>query len=167
LGSDLAGTAATQGVLPMAAPFGDGCRIGKFAAENAETETRDSIKGIPSYRVTVNDRLQPGERFTTIAHELGHIFCGHLGACFSQKKEDESGWPDRRGSGLAEQEVEAESVAYLVASRAGLTTGSAAYLKDHAKGANIKKINIDLIVRAAARIERLSKIHYGSMRFHE
>jgi hypothetical protein len=69
--------------------------------------------------------------------------------------------------GLPEKEVEAESVAYLVASRAGLTTGSAAYLKTYAERANMKNVDIDLVVRAAARIERIAKIHYGSMAFHE
>lgn len=67
--------------------------------------------------------------------------------------------------GLAEREVEAEAVAFLAASRAGLTTGSAAYLKTHAERAVMKKIDIDLIVSAAARIERIAKIHSGSMAF--
>lgn len=66
-----------------------------------------------------------------------------------------------------EKEVEAEAVAYLVASRAGLVTRSAAYLKPHAQRVDMKKIDVDLIVRAAARIERLAKIHYGSMAFRE
>ena len=103
----------------------------------------------------------------TIAHELGHIFCGHLGACASQGKNDEeSGWPDRRSLGSNEKEVEAEAVAYLVASRAELVTGSAAYLKTHAERADMKSVDVELIVRGAARIERLAKIHYGSMLFH-
>jgi hypothetical protein len=46
-------------------------------------------------------------------------------------------------------------------------TESAAYLKAHAQRADMKKIDLDLIVRAAARIERLAKIHYGSMAFSE
>ena len=46
-------------------------------------------------------------------------------------------------------------------------TGSAAELRTHAKSADIKRISIDLIVRAAARIERLAKIHHGSMRYQE
>jgi hypothetical protein len=29
----------------------------------------------------------------------------------------------------------------------------------------MKSINVELIVRGAARIERLAKIHYGSMAF--
>jgi hypothetical protein len=166
LGSGRAGSAATQGTLSITAPFGEQCEISKFASENAATDSKILEGGIPSFRVAVNDRLQPGERFATIAHELGHIFCGHLGPCNARDgKSDESGWPDRRSLELAEREVEAEAVAFLVASRAGLTTGSAAYLKTHAERADMKKVNIDLIVRAAARIERIAKIHYGSMAF--
>ena len=102
-------------------------------------------QGIPTFRVTVNDRLQAGERFVTIAHELGHIFCGHLGACtYGGGKHEESGWPDRRSIGRHEKEVEAEATAYLVASRAGLVTSSAAYLKAHVKQANIRCIDVDL-----------------------
>jgi hypothetical protein len=52
-----------------------------------------------------------------------------------------------------------------VASRAELVTGSATYLKPYAQRADMKSIDIELIVRAAARIERLAKIHYGSMAF--
>jgi hypothetical protein len=167
LGSGRAGTASIQGALSMTAPFGEGAIIGKFASLNAVTDSEPLKPGIPSFRIAVNDRLHPGESFATIAHELGHIFCGHLGPCNSRDgKNEESGWPDRRSLGLAEREVEAEAVAFLVASRAGLTTGSAAYLKTHAERAVMKKINIDLIVRAAARIERIAKIHYGSMAFH-
>jgi len=100
-------------------------------------------------------------------HELGHIFCGHLGECQSRSEVDESGWPDRRFLGKHEREVEAEAVAFLVASRAGLVTESAAYLKTHAERGDMMKIDIELIVRAAARIERLAKIHYGAMGFGE
>jgi hypothetical protein len=67
--------------------------------------------------------------------------------------------------GRNEKEVEAEAVAYLVASRAGLVTGSADYLRTYARKAEMTRINVELIVRAAARIERLGKIHYGSVTF--
>jgi hypothetical protein len=68
--------------------------------------------------------------------------------------------------GKNEKEVEAEAVAYLVASRAAVTTASAQYLKEYVARADMKKIDFELIVRAAARIERLAKIRYGSMTFH-
>ena len=89
-------------------------------------------EGVPSYRVTFNDRLNPMQRFITIAHELGHIFLGHLGECASGKgNDDESGWPDRRYLGKNEEEIEAEAVAYLVASRAGVIPASAQYIKGY------------------------------------
>ena len=59
----------------------------------------------------MNERLADPERFVTIAHELAHIFCGHLGGSVSHgsKGQDESGWPDRRGLGKHEREIEAEA----------------------------------------------------------
>jgi hypothetical protein len=57
-------------------------------------------------------------------------------------------------------------LAYLVASRAAVITASAQYLKEYAKRADMKKVDLELVVRAAARIERLAKIRYGSMAFH-
>jgi hypothetical protein len=142
--------------------------IHEFVRENATSEGEQSQVGVPTYQVTFNDRLEEGECFVTIAHELGHIFCGHLGEClYRGSNDDESGWPDRRSLGKNEKEVEAEAVAYLIASRAALVTGSPAYLKPYAQRADMKSIDVDLIVRAAARIERLSKIHYGSMGFRQ
>jgi hypothetical protein len=168
-GFSYAGSAAAQGTLPIGPlnnALGNGSRIGEFAQENAVSGTLSNTGQIPSFRVTVNDRLEPKERFVTIAHELGHIFCGHLGGCTSRmNKDEESGWPERRSLGKHEEEVEAEAVAYLVASRAGVVAASAEYLKVHATRADITRINIDLVVRAAARIERLAKIRHGSMAF--
>jgi hypothetical protein len=64
----------------------------------------------------------------------------------------------------AEMKIEAEAAAFQVASRAGLVTRSAAYLAPHVRDADISKISLEWIARAA-RIERLSKIRYGSMAF--
>jgi hypothetical protein len=171
-GFSYAGSAAAQDILPFiqsaSGSLAADSIIGKFAGDNSRSAADAKKQGVPSFRITVNDRLQPAERFVTIAHELAHIFCGHLGPCSSRTgKEEESGWPDRRSVGHPEKEVEAEATAYLVASRAGLVTRSADYLKTHAKRANMTSVDVELIVRAAARIERLAKIHYGSMAFSE
>jgi hypothetical protein len=169
-GSARAGSAASHGAQagqPTAGPWQHSSRPGKFAKENATSSPGQVSEGIPSYRVTFNDRLDPAERFVTIVHELGHIFLGHLGECASgQSDDDESGWPNRVWLGKNEKEVEAEAVAYLVASRAAVITASAQYLKEYAKRADMKKVDLELVVRAAARIERLAKIRYGSMAFH-
>ena len=141
--------------------------IWKVAAIRASTATDPERPNIPSYRLMLNDRLTDKEQFVTLAHELGHIFCGHLGACLPPrtKDEDEGGWPDRSPLDQNVKEIEAEAVAYVVAARAGLTAASASYLSEFAKKVHPAAVNLDLIIRAAARIERLAKIKYGKMTF--
>jgi hypothetical protein len=166
-----AGSAAGQGTLPSMAPPSlstDGTSpIGDFASANARSAAQTQAGRIPVYRIRLNDRMTEAERFVTLAHELAHIFCGHLGPCQSKSggTDEESGWPDRRRLATAEREVEAEAVAFLIASRAGLVSASAAYIAPHAKKADMSQVDVDLITRAAARIERLAKISHGTMRF--
>jgi IrrE N-terminal-like domain len=167
-GFSYAGSAASQIPLPLLAstalPLSDDKPIEEFAHGNANISELPETKH--SFRVTINDRLEPKERLVTLAHELAHIFCGHLGGCSRPgRDDDQGGWPDRRHLGIHEREIEAESVAYLISSRARVTTRSPEYLKTHARKADMSRVNIDLTVRAAARIERLGKIHYGTMTF--
>ena len=98
--------------------------------------------------------------------QLAHIFCGHLGSCGSHgnRDEEEGGWPDRRGLGKPEKEIEAEAGAFQVASRAGMVTRSAAaYLAPQVRELGRHKTRSGLCVQP--RIERLAKTHFGSMNF--
>jgi len=162
-GRDRAGSAAAQGNLWNL----QNEEIRKLAESNAVTTNEISNRAVPAFRIVLNDRLAPGERFVTLAHELAHIFCGHLGPCGSRTgdNDDEGGWPDRRGLGKPEKEIEAEAAAFQIASRAGLIARSAEYVAPYLRRADMTKISLEWIVRATARIERLAKIHYGSMAF--
>lgn len=119
------------------------------------------MKTLPAWRVTLSDRLTDPEQFVTLAHELGHIFCGHLGGCLSNPKQSRDfGWPDRCSLGAPEREIEAEAVAWIVAERAALTTQSSGYLSGFKPNADMEKIDWEIIARAASRIEKLGRIAY-------
>jgi hypothetical protein len=55
--------------------------------------------------------------------------------------------------------MEAEAVAWLIARRAGLKTGSAAYHKRHVEAGNTTLVDLELVERAASRIETMRR--YG------
>ncbi|OGA01903.1 MAG: hypothetical protein A3H35_15295 [Betaproteobacteria bacterium RIFCSPLOWO2_02_FULL_62_17] len=101
--------------------------------------------------VRVNEALDAGARFATLAHELGHIYCGHVGA------HSEGFWPDRSTTlNKAQKEMEAEAVAYLACKRMGLETRSASYLRNHATPENLLAISKRMIIEATNRIEARS-----------
>lgn len=100
--------------------------------------------------VHVNSALSAGARFATLAHELGHIYCGHLGA------HPEGFWPDRRKLTKEQQEMEAEAVAYLACKRFALEVRSVEYLKNHATPENLLAVSKRMIVEATSRVEARS-----------
>lgn len=127
-GTALAGTAAAINLMPE--ELADGSR----------------------WRIRFSSRMSPAQKFATLAHELGHVFCGHLG------RHPLMLWPSRRGLSLAQREIEAESVAWLVCQRRGVTPKSAEYLhslvRDHPQ---LDEVSLWAIFSAASRIEAGAK----------
>jgi len=66
------------------------------------------------YDLMLNRSYSPTEQLATLAHELGHLYCGHLGTHVSQLLPVESLWADRSDLSHEDDELEAESVARLV-----------------------------------------------------
>lgn len=165
LGFSFAGSASAQGTLPMSLPAD---AVGA-AHDRAKAELAEALlvspagakkpRWIPSWRVKMNDRMTPPEQLVTVAHELGHIFCGHLGGCGGLH--DQSGWPERRGLGHHEKEMEAEAVAWLIAQRAGVLAASAAYLRRHVEQGQTAQVDTALVAKAAGRIEGLAGLRYA------
>ncbi|PUA82469.1 hypothetical protein C7S10_01600 [Nocardioides currus] len=63
-----------------------------------------------THEIEVSRKLSAVDQYVTLVHELAHIYCGHLGT------PDVALWPSRRG-GVVRDEVEAESVAFIVMCR--------------------------------------------------
>lgn len=101
-----------------------------------------------NYLVKVNQNHSPAVQFSTIVHELAHLFLGHLGP------DDKLKVPARRVLSHSEIEIEAESVAYLVCQRNGVDANSEAYLAQFAdEQTKADRIDIYQIMRAAGQIE--------------
>jgi len=91
-------------------------------------------------------------RYATLAHELGHIYSGHLGS------REGDNWPDRRTLTRNQEEVEAESIAYLVCHRRGIATRADEYLALYFnEDCQMPEISLETILKVATRIERMAE----------
>lgn len=111
-----------------------------------------SVKAGQDFLILLNQRLPPEVQFAALAHELAHIFCGHLGRTgWSWWESCELGTEDQR-------EIEAESVAFLVTRRLGLHLESERYL---VKVRNFQRllpaIRPNVIFQATSYIEAMTK----------
>jgi len=139
-GALLAGTAAGFAVVPES-----------FEVIEID-EAKNRQRRIRAYRIKLNANYDLATRYATLAHELGHIYCGHVGA-------DSSGrWPDRHGLNQAQKEVEAEAVAWLVCQRNGVETRSREYLNEYLNIADLSGISMYAIFEAANRVESRSSV---------
>ncbi|WP_194266333.1 ImmA/IrrE family metallo-endopeptidase [Dechloromonas sp. H13] len=105
----------------------------------------------PEWLIQINKNHSVPTRYATLAHELGHIFCGHCGA-------DPSGrWPDRSKLPYPVREAEAEAVSYLVCARRELDVASSEYLRGLIKDIDLRQVSLYAIFEAANRIEGKTK----------
>ncbi len=99
------------------------------------------------FEVTLNRNYTVTEQLATLTHEIGHLYCGHLGA----KKSD--WWPDRTGKDEAMREYEAESAARLVFRRIAPDATLPEHLEQYfAPGEPVPDAGWGRVVGAADRI---------------
>ncbi|GAA4808853.1 hypothetical protein [Tomitella cavernea] len=116
-----------------------------------------------AYEMVVNRALDVNAKFATVAHELGHLYCGHLGAVAPPVTVDRRGIrtrpkdvvKDRSHLGHAAMEYEAESVSWLVCGRVGVDTPSAEYLGGLPQDGSESKVSLEAILGAVHRVESL------------
>lgn len=102
------------------------------------------------YSLRVNRNHTTETQFVTLAHELGHLFLGHLGGNKRLK------FPGRRISDVSVREFEAESIAYLIACRMGLAPDSQGYLATHLEAKDdLDRFDLYTIFRAAGQVEAI------------
>lgn len=122
------------------------------------------------YLVTLNADLDLEVRYVALAHELAHVFLGHLGA------DEDAWWDGRPDTSDSQKELEAQSVAYLVARRANLHSVSERYLHWYvqAEGPNapIPGVRMRQVLDVVRYIEEMGEARFdtdrkGSKNEHE
>jgi len=111
-----------------------------------------NIQKDTSYLIHLNKTHRLEEKYSSLAHELGHIFCGHLGI------DRYAWWPEREDLNISGEEIEAGCVAYLVCRRKGLQACSEKYLP-HYVGANqeIPAFSLNAVLQAVSYVEEMGK----------
>lgn len=107
-------------------------------------------KNYSAYEMSINKNHSAPTQFTTMAHELAHLLLGHLG------RDPKLNIPKRPPLTHSEEEFEAESVAYLVCERNGVSIKSESYLSNFVDNKTTLGI-IDLyqVMRAAGQVEAI------------
>jgi hypothetical protein len=104
------------------------------------------------YELLLSSNLSREARYATLVHELGHLYCGHLGT------PKPKWWPDRRGLPLEIREFEAESVCYLVCTRLGIENPSAEYLAEYVRDFDTTPpISLDAVLKSSWLIEQMGR----------
>ena len=118
--------------------------------ETVELIVKDKTFKRPSdYVIYVNSRADNGEVFATILHELGHLYCHHIG-------NKDKAWKIRDIS-YSSKEFEAETVSWLICERLEVGNPSEKYLNEYLddKGNIPQDISIHHILLAVNEIEKL------------
>jgi hypothetical protein len=114
---------------------------------------KEKRKNVPvRYELLLNSHQSREEQYATLVHELGHLYCGHLGSPNKQY------WSDRRSLDWQVVECEAESISYLVCTRLGIETPSAEYLAGYlGEGGKMPPISLETVIRMAGLIQRMGQ----------
>jgi hypothetical protein len=131
----------------------------KLSSTNAGFATISAGEGGMKMRIGLHSELDEPSRYGVLLHELAHIYLGHLGG------DKDRWWPSRGDLALRATEVEAETVAYIVSRRAGLKGTSPHYVSRYLHGdATLQAVSLDLIARAAGRLEEMGTGILGKRR---
>ena len=112
-----------------------------------------------NYLIHLNMTLSIKEKYSSLVHELGHIFCGHLGI------DRYAWWPEREDLNIGTEDIESACVAYLVCRREGLRACSEKYLSDYV-GANreLPAFSLNAVLQAVSYVEEMGKYRWKALR---
>ena len=104
------------------------------------------------FEIIINSNLSESEKISTIFHELGHYFCGHL-----LMPKDIKHVPQRSILSQSVEEFEAETVCWLLCKRFGIENPSEKYLNSYLDNNEEipEGISYDAILKSCGKIETM------------
>ncbi len=91
-------------------------------------------------------------KFAKLTLELGHIFCGHLGI------DRNAWWSERHHLSATQEELEAESVAFLICQRKGLASAAKTFLRQYQlTDQQLPVFSLNAILQAVNYIETMGR----------
>ena len=121
-------------------------KLSGFIRKEGQVMRNDQL--INQYLIQLNKQQPQTVLFATLIHELAHLYLGHL--C-----DDEHLKLKLRQVNKVTQEIEAESVAYIVCIRKGIYPNSGEYLHGYTQDADFSKVDVYAVMQAAQNIEKL------------
>ena len=110
------------------------------------------LKKDAHYLIFLDELRSLEDKYASLAYELGHILCGHLGI------DSNAWWSERRGLNVSGEGLEAESVAFLSCQRRGLELNAKNYLVDYAsKAQQLPTFSLNSVLQAVSYIEDMGK----------
>lgn len=105
-----------------------------------------------SYLILIDETHNLKDKYASLVHELGHIFCSHLGINRT------AWWPERNDLDISIEEIEADAVAYLVCRRFGLQANAEKYLSTYIENNKAVPIfSLNAVLKAVNYIEDMAK----------
>jgi hypothetical protein len=117
------------------------------------------LKKDTSYLILIDKSQTLEDKFASLVHELGHIFCGHLGI------DRHAWWPEREISNINGEELEADAVAYLVCRRLGWQARSKKYIAQYIeKDQQLPVFSLNAVLQATSYAEEMGKFRWKEPR---
>jgi hypothetical protein len=105
-----------------------------------------------SYLILIDEDQSPENKYSTLIHELGHIFCGHLGI------DRHAWWPERPVLNINVEEIEADAAAYLTCNRLGLQTSSSKHLANYIEqNHELPVFSLNAVLQSVGYLEEMGK----------
>jgi hypothetical protein len=112
-----------------------------------------------NYLILLDASQSLEDKYSTLIHELGHIFCGHLGI------DRHAWWSERAALNIVVESIEATGTAYLVCQRLKLQAGADQFMTElMQKNLEWPTFSLNAVLQSVGYIEDMGKTRWKEIR---